>query len=94
VSYNEETTSEMLAEKIWQSWFSEGRYRAVAKLDDVAFAPYTAREQALAIGDWFREIMAAQSCSGIGRRRSRTYPDAPPGTSLNQGKHATHDVDA
>ena len=60
VAYTEHTTPEMLAEHIYQAWFRERTYRAPVALDHLRFAPYTAREQAIAIGEWFRTIVASQ----------------------------------
>jgi hypothetical protein len=65
VTFNEETTLDLLAGKIFRVWFSEGRYREVMEMDCSKFAPYTASEQARAIGSWFRSILAAQAARRV-----------------------------
>lgn len=61
LTYNEQTTLDMLAEKIYQVWFCQGGWRVAVEMDLGKFAPYTAREQALAIGTWFRTILATRA---------------------------------
>jgi hypothetical protein len=60
VSYNEQTTVDMLRDEIWRTWFYSGKYGSPVELDHARFAPYTAREQAIEIRNWFGQILAMQ----------------------------------
>jgi hypothetical protein len=61
VSYNEQSTVDTLGDEIWQAWFYSGKYAKPVELDHARFAPYTAREQAIEIRNWFRQILAMQT---------------------------------
>jgi len=61
VAFNEQTTSAELSDLIAQAWFESGQYSRPVPLDRQAFEPYTARQQARDVGQWFREVSAHAS---------------------------------
>lgn len=58
ITFDTDTTHEELSSKIMKAWFEDVKYRDTIDLDNVAFQNYTAKNQALAIGAWFHEIIA------------------------------------
>ncbi len=58
VTFNQDTTSDQLADLIGKSWFESGQFSWPVPLNRQAFEPYTARQQAQDVGQWFQEILA------------------------------------
>lgn len=63
VTFNESTTVAELETAITKAWFSNEQHRVHTPLKEEAFAPYTARAQAKAVGKWFSRVRARSQIS-------------------------------
>ena len=57
VSFDEATTTDMLADVIYQHWFARQQYTLIQPLDLAAFTPFTAAVQAREVGAWFGRVL-------------------------------------
>jgi hypothetical protein len=58
VTFKANDAREKIASAIFEAWFETGAFDRAVPLDARAFEPYTARSQAVKIGEWFRRILA------------------------------------
>ena len=57
VTFDEETTTSQLAEKILEAWFRWRQHEQPVPLNRSALEPFTAATQARELGTWFREVL-------------------------------------
>jgi hypothetical protein len=84
VPFGDDFEESRLATAIEESWLSNRQYEQVTPLNETAFAPYTASEQARQLAEFFRATLRINRHDSSARRQKPKSGEIPLEPSLNE----------